>query len=709
MMKIRIIDLGDLHNGDWIWIRSETDNDYPVIFAAQIIHIDRKGLMLVKDDDKKEHWIKQNLVIKPLHQSSLNTVDDMITLGDLDDFSILRNLHLRYQMKKIYTYTSSMLIAINPYEALPIYTPQFIRHYRNKSENVENGTKNWRKSFQEITLAMQTLNFPVVITQEIFKLLAALLHLGNLTFKATIVQNIDGVELSDDENLTKIARFLGLPIDELEFALTYKTIFVQGEKVVIPISKDQALEGRDAFVKAIYGKIFLFPKYDNVNAFGIQHFAGPVFYESKGFLEKNRDSFSMDLKEVIFQSSNPLLVTLFENDRNFDSNKKSLTLSTQFRNSLDELMKTLGACQPLFIRCIKPNEFKANNLFDKELCLKQLRYSGVLETAKIRKAGYAIRHEYKDFVALYSCLLSSSNSKKARGSERYKLVSKTICDEILSQDELPMNVQFGSTKIFLKESFDTRLRNMREGLYLKSAIIIQRNFRRIIFKRWLLRQISAVITIQRCYRRYAAKRQYLKFRRGIERLQALIRSREAARQYRLLQQRFVHFQSHCRGFLTRKNLHKRVAIQQNKLKLELIIQRRKDEVDFKQNGEQMWREKAQEKYLARLKVLKTNEKNEIEKEKKRVEHDMKIIDDEFSFLNMIENNIPETKSIKSNDSSNDENYIKSYKSPPQPQKKERTIKVKKMMTFFEEQSKIVKKFPHKFLSRPVNTYDSSRL
>lgn len=58
--------------------------------------------MQVRDDDKKEHWINQKLALKPLHQSSLSEVDDMITLGDLSEFSILRNLHLRYQKKKIY-------------------------------------------------------------------------------------------------------------------------------------------------------------------------------------------------------------------------------------------------------------------------------------------------------------------------------------------------------------------------------------------------------------------------------------------------------------------------------------------------------------------------------------------------------------------------------------------------------------------------------
>jgi len=48
-------------------------------------------------------------------------------------------------------------------------------------------------------------------------------------------------------------------------------------------------------------------------------------------------------------------VTLYQGS---DTRKRAPTLGAQFKKSLDALMKTLNACQPFFVRCIKPNEHK---------------------------------------------------------------------------------------------------------------------------------------------------------------------------------------------------------------------------------------------------------------------------------------------------------------------------------------------------------------
>lgn len=111
--------------------------------------------------------------------------------------------------------------------------------------------------FMSIRSAMSVLSFTEEEFWEIMKLLAAILHLGNLKYKATVVQNLDACEIPDNVNMTRIASLLGVPRHLLNDALMQKTIFAHGERVVTSLSKEQALESRDAFVKAIYGRIFV--------------------------------------------------------------------------------------------------------------------------------------------------------------------------------------------------------------------------------------------------------------------------------------------------------------------------------------------------------------------------------------------------------------------------------------------------------------------
>ena len=44
-------------------------------------------------------------------------------------------------------------------------------------------------------------------------------------------------------------------------------------------------------------------------------------------------------------------------------------------------------------------------LFDRGLCVRQLRYSGMMETIRIRRAGYPIRYTFAEFVDRYRVLM----------------------------------------------------------------------------------------------------------------------------------------------------------------------------------------------------------------------------------------------------------------------------------------------------------------
>uniref|UniRef100_A0A8K9WLW3 Myosin VIIBa n=1 Tax=Oncorhynchus mykiss TaxID=8022 RepID=A0A8K9WLW3_ONCMY len=746
-----------------------------------------------------------------MHPTSVNGVDDMIRLGDLNEAGLLRNLLVRHKDGIIYTYTGSILVAVNPYQLLPLYTTEQVHLYtdrrlgelpphvfaiadscffnmrRNKKDQccvisgesgagktestklmlqflaAVSGQHSWIeqqileanpileafgnaktirndnssrfgkyidinftkggaiegakieqylleksrvcrqapeernyhifycmlmgmpaeqkkilslgnaseynyltmgnctscdgrddiKEYAHFCSAMKILMFSENDSWEINKLLAAILHLGNVHFEEYHVISVDP--------------------KALEKSLTQRSFMTSRESVTKPLTSAQAMDGKDAFVKAIYGRLFVWvvgkinkavfkpppedtkyvrqsiglldifgfenfnknsfeqlcinfaneqlqqffvkhvfkleqdeyarenivwkhidyndnqrtldvlankslnilalideesnfpkgtdttminkmnqvhgkgdvyvpPKNNHDTQFGIQHFAGVVHYDSKGFLEKNRDALSTDLIQLVEKSSNKMLKQAFQNELSsngeiasqltVDAKKRAPTLSGQFRQSLDALMKTLTACQPYFIRCIKPNDFKKPMLFDRDLCMRQLRYSGMMETIRIRKAGYPIRYTFDEFLERYRVLLKSS-----------------LCDPktvLAGQDG---DWKTGKTKIFLKDFHDTMLELERMKELNEKALLIQRVLRGYKYRRQFLRQRSSALVIQKNWRGYKGRKLY---RLGFARLQAKVRARQLQHHYQQKRVAAVRLQAQTRGYLARK-------------------------------------------------------------------------------------------------------------------------------------------------------------
>ncbi|KAM4846695.1 unconventional myosin-VIIa isoform 1-T1 [Thomomys bottae] len=831
--------------GDYVWLDLRSGQEFDVPIGA-VVKLCDSGQIQVVDDEDNEHWISpQNAMhIKPMHPTSVHGVEDMIRLGDLNEAGILRNLLIRYREHLIYTYTGSILVAVNPYQLLSIYSSEHIRQYTNKkigempphifaiadncyfnmkrncrdqcciisgesgagkTESTKlilqflaaiSGQHSWieqqvleatpileafgnaktirndnssrfgkyidihfnkrgaiegakiqqylleksrvcrqapdernyhvfycmlegmneeqkkklglgqaadyhylamgncitcegrvdSQEYSNIRSAMKVLLFTDTENWEIMKLLAAILHMGNLQYEARTFENLDACEVLFSPSLATAASLLEVNPPDLMSCLTSRTLITRGETVSTPLSREQALDVRDAFVKGIYGRLFVWivdkinaaiykppsqemkncrrsiglldifgfenfavnsfeqlcinfanehlqqffvrhvfkleqeeydlesidwlhieftdnqdaldmianrpmniislideeskfpkgtdttmlnklnsqhklnpnyvpPKNSHETQFGINHFAGIVYYETQGFLEKNRDTLHGDIIQLVHSSRNKFIKQIFQADvamflcgyssgtlrqtttsaKGSETRKRSPTLSSQFKRSLELLMRTLGACQPFFVRCIKPNEFKKPLLFDRHLCVRQLRYSGMMETIRIRRAGYPIRYSFVEFVERYRVLLPGV--KPAYKQDDLRGTCQRMAEAVLGTHD---DWQIGKTKIFLKDHHDMLLEVERDKAITDRVILLQKVIRGFKDRSNFLKLKRAATLIQRHWRGHNCRRNY-----ELERLAQLAREdaerelqekEEARRKKELLEQ-----------------------------------------------------------------------------------------------------------------------------------------------------------------------------
>ncbi|XP_008589941.1 PREDICTED: unconventional myosin-Ib-like, partial [Galeopterus variegatus] len=60
-------------------------------------------------------------------------VGDMVLLEPLNEETFINNLKKRFDHSEIYTYIGSVVISVNPYRSLPIYSPEKVEDYRNRN------------------------------------------------------------------------------------------------------------------------------------------------------------------------------------------------------------------------------------------------------------------------------------------------------------------------------------------------------------------------------------------------------------------------------------------------------------------------------------------------------------------------------------------------------------------------------------------------
>ncbi|XP_061451924.1 unconventional myosin-IXa isoform X4 [Rhineura floridana] len=232
--------------------------------------------------------------------------------------------------------------------------------------------------------------------------------------------------------------------------------------------------------------------------------------------------------------------------------KKPPSISAQFQASLTKLMETLGQAEPYFVKCIRSNADKLPLRFSDNLVLRQLRYTGMLETVRIRQSGYSCKYTLQEFVDHFHVLLP-------RGTIPSR---QNIQDFLRKTNTSPDNYQVGRTMVFLKEQGRQFLQGLLHEEVLQRITLLQSWFRTMLCRRHFLNLKQAAVVIQQYWHSYRRRKQAEKeeflnksicLRKAAVVLQAYWRGYVARRRFQQMQVASFIIQSYWRECLRHRH------------------------------------------------------------------------------------------------------------------------------------------------------------
>ena len=240
--------------------------------------------------------------------------------------------------------------------------------------------------------------------------------------------------------------------------------------------------------------------------FVIKHYAGDVSYAVDGMTDKNKDQLLKDLLNLVAESSNEFLHTLFPNQVNQDDRRRPPTAGDKIKASANDLVSTLMKAQPSYIRTIKPNENKSPTEYNNTNVLHQIKYLGLQENVRIRRAGFAYRQTFEKFVERFYLLRPKTSYA---GDYTWTGDYRTGTLQILKDTNIPKEeYQMGTTKAFIKTPETLfALETMRDKYWHNMAIRIQRAWRN-----YLRYRIECAIRIQRFWRKLKGGMEFIQLR-----------------------------------------------------------------------------------------------------------------------------------------------------------------------------------------------------
>merc|ERR1712061_215646 len=291
------------------------------------------------------------------------------------------------------------------------------------------------------------------------------------------------------------------------------------EESLFPKATDQSFAGK--LHENLLGKCENFqkanPRPDPNTHFAVVHYAATVSYNLTGWLFKNKDPLNDTIVEMMKNGSNDLLIRCFadhpgqplevKKDAGGGGKKKGggKTISSYFKGQLDDLMTTLYATDPAFIRCVVPNTHKTPGMVDSGLVMHQYQCNGVLAGIAICRAGFPNKVMYPEFKERYNILAAAAVAKAKKDKDAAGAVMAVIKLD-------PEKFRLGHTKVFFRAGILGFMEEVREDRIGSVLSWLQAQARgkasRLLFKK-LQDQKLSLYCLQRTIRNYHIGRTWL--------------------------------------------------------------------------------------------------------------------------------------------------------------------------------------------------------
>ncbi|KAE9306256.1 Unconventional myosin-Vb [Phytophthora fragariae] len=393
----------------------------------------------------------------------------------------------------------------------------------------------------------------------------------------------------------------GIPWTRIEFADNVNVLsLLEGRFGVLSLLNEECMrpKGSDAAfankLKAHYSDNDRFecPRFAR-DAFVIKHYAGPVQYDTSGFLIKNTDALQNDLILLIKKSKAPFLKKLFPDEHVGDAmtgipgtsaaaaanaargrpglkRKNSIvadTVGTQFKSQLNGLMEDIRRTNVHYIRCIKPNGKKSPLIFNKLRVTEQLQCAGVVEAVRISRMAYPNRVLQTMFLERFRgvapsttadgtpsalAVLTATADENPSDETKTAAAVRELLDQLMPGKE--SEYQVGKTRVFFRQGALESLEELRTRKFNAAAVVLQRYAKKWMAMAMFQKVKEAAIVAQKVYRGHRAKTQYKEQRKAAISVQKYVRRHRAQQLLVRMREEYraTQIQNVCKMFVARR-------------------------------------------------------------------------------------------------------------------------------------------------------------